>query len=85
MDPAVRDFVLRTCNVRCERITFCAPIILKILTPPLRPTQFPKKKLSLGFHGGDPTFAPATIAPVMISPTTARVRVRVMIGIKGIV
>ena len=29
---------------------------------------------------GDPTFAPATIAPAMISPTIKSYRVRVMIG-----
>ena len=31
------------------------------------------------WHPGDPTFAPVTIAPVMISPAT-KVRVRAMIG-----
>ena len=36
----------------------------------------------IGYLGGDPTFAPATIAPVMISLRLRqqRVRVRVMIG-----
>ena len=33
-----------------------------------------------GEGGGDPTFAPATIAPAMISPTTKSYIVRVIIG-----